>query len=70
MAIPGEIIVNKYEATYSVHLVGIRGELTVIKLKAKKIVKTSEDTTFYDYYGCVTGCFRNDILLGYATTER
>lgn len=70
MAIPAEVIENRYEATYNVHLIGLRGEPTIVKLRAKRIVKTSEDTTFYDYYGCVSGCFRNDILLGYMATVR
>lgn len=70
MAIPAEVIENRYEATYIAHLVGIRGEPMTVKIKAKRIVKTSEDTTFYDYYGRVSGCFRNDILLGYVAIER
>ena len=62
----------KYECSYVVETIDptnlLRGTKTT-KLKAKKIVVTETDTTFYDYYGCVSGYFRNQFLLGYVQTE-
>ena len=69
-----EIIVNKYEQKYVVRLLSgyfnFSKEIMTVELKAKQIVRTREMTTFYDYYGCVSGSFRNDLILGWATKER
>lgn len=58
----------KYECDYIVETIdptNLLGGSKKTKLKAKKIVVTETDTIFYDYYGCVSGCFRNQFLIGY-----
>lgn len=57
------------EFEYCVHLIGPLGTLRMIKLKAKKVVMDDSFITFYDRYGCVSGQFRKDTLLGYAKKE-
>lgn len=62
----------KYEGKYAVRTVDILnpcGGYRLTELKAKKIVTTETETIFYDYYGCVSGCFKNSILLGYVKID-
>ena len=41
------------------------GQTKKVIVKAKKIVVTETDITFYDHYGCVSGYFRTQYLIGY-----
>lgn len=57
-----------YECDYVVETIDPTNPLggsKKVKLKAQRIVVTETDTTFYDYYGCVSGYFRNRFLIGY-----
>ena len=58
----------RYECSYEVETKDPRnpfGQTKKVMVKAKKIVVTEMDTTFYDHYGCVSGYFRNQYLIGY-----
>ena len=63
----------RYECEYEVETRDPRNPLAStrkVRLKAKKIVVTETDTTFYDHYECVSGYFRNMYLIGYIQIEQ
>ena len=67
-----EEIINKYDCKYVVEIVDPLDPWASYKsliVEAKKIVRTETETRFFDYYGCLSGCFRNNILLGYHKKE-
>lgn len=60
---------NAIESKYCVHTIDPFNNYRMTIIKAKKIVIGDVYTTFYDYYGSISGSFRNDILLGYAKED-
>ena len=68
-----EEIKLRYETEYDVYTIDptdIYGRRKmVVHLKAKIIKKTETETIFYDYYGCLSGCFKNDTILFYVQSK-
>lgn len=67
---PEEVIDMRYESKYCVHTIDPFNNYRMTIIKAKKIVIGDGYMTFYDYYGSISGSFRNDILLGYAKEDK
>lgn len=68
-----EEIKLRYETKYDVYVYDptdtYGSRKIVVHLMAKSIKKTETEVTFYDYNGCVSGCFKTDMILFYIQSK-
>lgn len=60
---------NKKNKTWTVHLLASDGAHQIAIVKANSIIEDATYITFFDSYNNVSGKFKKDVVLGYATRD-